>query len=114
MTMTDILLTPSEEVGQLQVMHMKRYWHKCMLQRSGVLKPDAFGEEFQLDKTMLSVLGLGLEQTVKYLYPTGPSFEEFEQWVVEVNGRPLPENITRFNNSILNPDSPVGQSIPKV
>ena len=93
---------------------MKRYWHKCMLKRSGALTPGAFGEEFQLDKTMLSILGLGLEQTVRYLYSAAPSFEEFEQWVLETNGRPLPENITRFNNTLLNPDYSSKQAVPKV
>jgi len=112
--MIDTLLIPSEETGQLQVMHMKRYWCKCMLKRRGALTPDAFGEEFQLDKTMLSILGLGLEQTVRYLYSAAPSFDEFEQWVVETNGRPLPENITRFNNTVLNPDYISKQSVPKV
>jgi len=112
--MIDVLLIPSEETGQLQVMHMKRYWHKCMLKRSGALTPNAFGEEFQLDKTMLSILGLGLEQVVKYLYSTAPSFEEFEQWVEVVNGRPMPENITRFNNTILNEDTTIGQAVPQV
>lgn len=110
--MIDTLLIPSEETGQLQVMHMKRYWHKCMLKRSGALKPDAIEEEFQLDKTLLSVLGLGLEQAVKFLYLTEPSFEEFEQWVIETNGRPLPENVTRFNKGILNRQANGIQSVP--
>jgi len=35
---------------------------------------------------MLSILGLGLEQTVRYLYLTAPSFNEFEKWVVETTG----------------------------
>ena len=112
--MINTSLAPSEETGQLQVMHMKRYWHKCMLQRTGTLKPDAFGDEFQLDKTMLSILGLGLEQAVKYLYLTAPSFEEFEQWVVEVNGRPSPESIARFNDTILNPVAIGERHIPQV
>ena len=112
--MIDTSLILSEETGQLQVMHMKRYWHKCMLKRSGALTPDAFGEEFQLDKTMLSILGLGLEQTVRYLYLTAPSFNEFEKWVVETTGGPLQENITHFNNTILNPNYFSIQSVPKV
>lgn len=111
--MIDILIPPSEEVGQLQVMHLKRYWQKCMLKRNGQVIPAAFEEEFQLDKTLLFTLGLGLEQTVKYLYLNSPTFEEFEQWIIETNGFPMPESVARFNNNILNRQNSSRHSIPK-
>jgi hypothetical protein len=112
--MPDLLLTPFEEVGQLQIMHLKRYWHKCILKRNGQVKSGEFEEEFQLDKTLLFTLGLGLEQTVKYLYNTAPAFEQFEQWVTETNGMPAPENVARFNNIILNKNSTELVTVPKV
>ncbi|SHM89550.1 phytanoyl-CoA dioxygenase family protein [Mucilaginibacter sp. OK098] len=112
--MPDILLPPVEEVGQLQIMHLKRYWHKCILKRNGQLKSGEYEQEFQLDKTLLFTLGLGLEQTVKYLYHDAPAFEQFEQWIIETNGKPSPESIIRFNNAIVNKNNIEQVAIAKV
>lgn len=97
---TDLLLPASEEIGQLQIMHLKRYWRKCMLKRSGEIKTDELQNEFRLDKTLLFTLGLGLEQTVVYLYGEAPSFDKFEQWIIDTAGYPSSEKITRFNKAI--------------
>ncbi|ASU34276.1 phytanoyl-CoA dioxygenase family protein [Mucilaginibacter xinganensis] len=112
--MSDLLLTPFEEAGQLQIMHLKRFWHKCMLKRNGQINSGGLENEFQLDKTLLFTLGLGLEQTVRYLYGTAPSFEEFEQWILETSGTPSPEKIIRFNNAIINKNNPGEVAIQKI
>jgi hypothetical protein len=90
-------ITSSIETGKLQVMHLKRYWNKSILKRHGKLQPGAFPEEWKKDTTLLTVLGLGLEQTGTYLFQTAPSFEEFENWILDVTGGPDPEKISRFN-----------------
>lgn len=92
-------LTLSKETGSIGIMHLKRYWQKTMAKREGTLSQKAFEEEWNLDVTLLSALGLGLEQTVTYLFHENPAFDQFEQWVIERNGGSVPsEKITGFNH----------------
>ena len=111
---TDLSLPASRELGQLQVMHLKRYWQKCIMKRNGQIKPGELNSEFQLDKTLLFTLGLGLEQTSVYIYRETPSFEEFEKWIVDTVGQPLPEKISRFNKVITDRNSGTLRSVPNV
>ena len=78
-------------------MHLKRYWNKSLLKREGKLGPGSFKEEWTLDNTLLTVLGLGLEQTITYVYGDRPSFEEFENWIVSTSGLPDAEKVNKFN-----------------
>ncbi|HYG14434.1 MAG TPA: phytanoyl-CoA dioxygenase, partial [Bacteroidia bacterium] len=94
-------IPPSSEVGSLGVMHLKRYWAKAMAKRCGTLQQGDLPEEWNTDKTLLSVLGLGLEQTTRYLYVEAPSFTEFEVWILEVNSGGLnTAQIELFNKFI--------------
>lgn len=93
-----IALPASTEVGELQVMHLKRYWTKSLMKRNNGLATDAFVEEWKLDTTLLSILGLGLEQTTKYVYSEGRSFNEFENWILTVAGTPDPVMVERYNS----------------
>lgn len=96
-------ITLSKETGSIGIMHLKRYWEKTMAKREGRLSQKAFEEEWNLDVTLLSALGLGLEQTVKYLFLENPAFDQFEQWVVERNGGSVPsEKISDFNLLVAN------------
>jgi hypothetical protein len=100
-TMTSLSLSSSAETGRLGALHLKRYWEKCMARKSGRLGMDALQEEWNLDFTLLAALGLGLEQTVRYIYATSPDFDEFESWILEVNGGKLmQEKIDAFNLSV--------------
>lgn len=114
LSISDPILPPFEEVGRLQVMQLKRYWQKCMFKREGQLKGGDFDNEFQLDKTMLFTLGLGLEQTVVYVYQKAPSFDEFEQWIIDTTGMPSPEKVARFNKAITEKNSGVERAVLKV
>jgi len=93
-------IAPSTETGKLKVMHLKRYWNKSLLKRSGKLKPGSFHDEWKTDTILLNALGIGLEQTVQYVYQTAPSFDEFESWILTVTGGPDPEKINKFNQSL--------------
>eukprot|EP01037_Dinobryon_pediforme_P000814 gene814-818_t len=103
--------------GTLEVKHLKRYWHKCILKRQGALEQDAFADEWRVDTTLLTVMGLGLEQSIQYVYGSAPSFQEFENWIVEVSGKPATDRITLFNKifednySIVNDGKSSGQSL---
>ena len=65
MSKSIIIISDSTEIGNLGVMHLKRYWQKCQLKKDGSLASDAFPEEWNIDIILLSALGLGLEQTLK-------------------------------------------------
>ncbi|WP_295655602.1 phytanoyl-CoA dioxygenase family protein [uncultured Mucilaginibacter sp.] len=94
-------IVPSSEMGKIKVMHLKRYWSKALLKRNGKLKQDALQEEWNLDTILLHTLGLGLEQTSKYVYQEVPDFEKFEDWILEVTGGPDDEKTRQFNTLFL-------------
>ncbi|HYC29322.1 MAG TPA: phytanoyl-CoA dioxygenase family protein [Chitinophagaceae bacterium] len=94
-------ITLSKETGSIGIMHLKRYWQKTMAKREGRLSQKDYEDEWNLDITLLSALGLGLEQTVKYLFLENPAFDQFEQWVLERNGGSIPlEKISNFNQLV--------------
>lgn len=108
-------LTLSNETGSIGIMHLKRYWHKAMAKKEGALAHTAYEDEWNLDITMLSALGLGLEQTIKYLFLENPGFPEFEQWIVGVNGGSVPaERISDFNHLVINSHQAGQRSTPQV
>ena len=97
----------SLETGIIGIMHLKRYWFKNHLKKTGKISPTALAEEWNIDNTLLAALGLGLEQTIKYIYTSSTGFAEFENWVLEVNGHEiLPTKIESFNQLIRNNNSP--------
>jgi hypothetical protein len=95
----DILhLADSTETGRLGIMHLKRFWEKTMARKNGQIKQNAFRNEWNIDTTLLAVLGLGLEQTIQYSYLHSPGFENFEDWILQRNEGILPqEKIDEFN-----------------
>ena len=94
-----VQLATSKEVGFLNVKHLKRYWHKNRLLRSGKIKQDHLLNEWNIDITLLGILNIGLEQTVKYLYEENPDFETLEKWILHLNNGKLNNyKIEQFNN----------------
>jgi ectoine hydroxylase-related dioxygenase (phytanoyl-CoA dioxygenase family) len=104
-----INLIDSHEVGILSIKHLKRYWHKHCLIRSGQVQQKNLPEEWNTDIAMIAALSLGLEQITKYLYSENPSFETFENWVLDVNNQIL--NISKIEQFNLFIDS---MSIKKI
>jgi hypothetical protein len=95
-------LSPPTATGQLGVLHLKRFWEKCQLKKEGRASPESWQEEWNMDFALLSVLGLGLEQTIKYVYLADNGFEAFENWILELNdGKLIEENIDAFNQSVI-------------
>lgn len=107
-------LASSLETGKLEVMHLKRFWNKSLLKRDNKLNPNDLTDEWQHDQTLLHMLGVGLEQTLKHVYQTSPSFEQFEDWILETAGEPNPENIARYNKLFVNPERKINSTIPQV
>src|ERR1019366_2381015 len=57
--------------------------------------------DWLFDQILLSGLHLALEETMQYLYQSGPSFEEFERWILDRNnGQVEPERVERINRTI--------------
>jgi len=110
------LISPSISLGtgKLQVMHLKRFWEKSMLKREGKLAGVNLQSEFQLDRILLFVLGLGLEQTTIYLFNRAPSFEDFEDWIIGTVGMPNERIVSKFNQALLGDLSAEPETIPNV
>lgn len=47
-------------------------------------------------RVMLSMLGLGLEQTTTWLAQSRPSPDEFRRWIVQMAGLPSPDALARY------------------
>jgi ectoine hydroxylase-related dioxygenase (phytanoyl-CoA dioxygenase family) len=103
MTGEPIKLAESTDPSSLGVLHLKRFWEKSLLKRSGKLEQGALKKEWKIDTTLLAVLGLGLEQTLRYQFKSPGGFQEFEQWILIVNKAGLNrDKIEEFNKYILN------------
>jgi hypothetical protein len=59
--------------------------------------------EGHLNMLVIHALGLGLEQTTHYLFHTGPTFEEFERWIVATASAPAPVLVARINAAVAGP-----------
>jgi len=81
-------------------MQLMRFWDKCVLKKENKLKQDAFRDEWQTDIILLNALGLGLEQTLQYVYREAGSFDAFEDWIIKVTGGPDPQKIAGFNRTL--------------
>lgn len=104
-------LAPSTETGKLGIMHLKRYWQKAMLKRQNQLYNE-LKDEWQIDKTLLFALNLGLDQTLVYLYHNMPTFEAFEDWIIDTGGVPIPDNVLRFNKLFTDTENHKEDSVP--
>jgi ectoine hydroxylase-related dioxygenase (phytanoyl-CoA dioxygenase family) len=92
---TAIPLAEPTETGALGVYQLKRLWSRVLRQRHG--QPANAGAEAQVEHVVLDALGLGLEQTLQYLFQTGPSFAEFEQWILATSGGVSATQLARIN-----------------
>lgn len=91
-------LIESNEIGILSVKHLKRFWHKHHLIRKGIFQQQTLPDEWNKDLLLLASLGIGIEQTIKYLYAENPSFETFENWILALNNQNLnTSKIDAFN-----------------
>ncbi|MBL0153217.1 MAG: phytanoyl-CoA dioxygenase family protein [Chitinophagaceae bacterium] len=93
-----VQIPSTNEKGTLGILHLCRYWSINLFKRNGNIPVDSYIEEWSLDNAMLNMLGLGLEQTITFLYRENPSFDEFEKWILKLNGGKLSqEKVNRFN-----------------
>ena len=94
------MLPERDEVGKLGAVWLKRLWasHMTLPKRSSAER----AEEWQAWHTVLSALELAQEPTVKYLHTQRPSFEQFEDWILEFNGGVIDKaRIERLNDVMM-------------
>lgn len=101
---TTIPLAEPTDPGVLGVYQLKRLWSRMMRQRHG--QPADAGAEAPVEHVVLDGLGVGLEQTLQYLFQTGPSFAEFEQWILARTGGVSAKQIARINAMIIGAPCP--------
>lgn len=91
----------TDEIGALGVFHLKRFWSRAMAQRSAGKPPADADAEWCADNTLVCGLNLGLHETMRHLFDEGPTFEEFEEWVLKLNGGAIPEErLARLNAAL--------------
>jgi hypothetical protein len=104
MAAPDSSLAAPTEVGSLGVYQLKRLWSRALVDRRG--RPAAEAREPHLDSLVIHALGLGLEPTLQYLYKSGPTFEEFERWILATVGAVDPDQVSRINAAITGSEYP--------
>ncbi len=89
------------ETGQLGVRHLKRLWSRTMAARAGESLGSSGPEEWVADNTVICGLGLGLHETLRFLYFHAPPFDAFERWILERNGGSIaPDRMARINSAL--------------
>jgi len=79
----------------LGIPHVQSYLTRTV--KGGPLTP----ADWVADNTLLSGLRLGLQETLLYVNSRRPSLEQFEQWILEMNGGSLaPSLAARINAAI--------------
>lgn len=96
-----IPIASRDEPGSLGVLHLKRLWSRYMAHRFAAAPPDDGASEWAADNTVICGLGLGLHETIHYIYSVAPSFEQFEAWILERNGGSIDRaRIQRINAAL--------------
>jgi len=95
----DFVLPAPTETGALGICQLRRLWGRNLAGRSGHRLPVDLGEK-HLDHLVIDALGVGLEQTMQYLFAAAPTFEEFERWIVATAGPIAPLQAARINAAV--------------
>jgi hypothetical protein len=79
---------PTERLG---VAYLTRFWSRHRTGQTDV-------SEWVRDNTLLAGLRVGLRETFEFLFHSKPSLEDFESWILEMNGGAIDaERIERLN-----------------
>lgn len=94
------MLTPITETGSLGIMYLKQIWSRTSAIRAG--KSELPPVNQSLERSLWNVLRLSYEPTMRYLLNEGPSFEEFEHWIIQQTGVQPDETVVRaYNECVL-------------
>ncbi len=99
----------------MNIPHLQRYWARTLAVRNGKSAPAPAGET--ADKILLNGLQLGLEEANSYLLHNAPTLEQFESWILAINGGQLdPALVARLNAAIdgtLDPGTPTDAALTR-
>lgn len=89
------------EPGALGILYLKRFWAQTIAARRGEDPHPPTADDLRADNVMLAGLRLGVRETLNFLMTGGPSFEEFEAWVLTRNGGAIdPARAARLNGAL--------------
>lgn len=78
----------AESPGRLKIPYLHRYWQRCWLklqQPAGKIREQ--NNEWDLECTLLSGLGLNILETVRFVHSAAHTgFDSFEEWIIATNG----------------------------
>ncbi len=94
--MTDTPLVNIEDVGELNLYQLKRFWHTIQENNQSITHQD-----YHINRLLLSALGIGLHQGLFYLYTERPTFQQFELWIKHNAVLLSDEVVQRFNHAIV-------------
>jgi hypothetical protein len=81
---------------RIAIPHLHDLWRRICQENA-----QSLGDHWVADNTLLSGLGLNLQETLRYLYLETPTRDQFEQWVIERNGGAIrQERIDRINAAL--------------
>lgn len=102
-------ISPITETGTIGIMHLKRFWSRTLLIRTGKEHTKDHLKEYTLDQALMSILRLSVEPVLQYLFSENPSFEVFEAWILQTTRQtPRAEWVRLFNQTITD-----GEQIPR-
>ncbi|MFA7242974.1 MAG: phytanoyl-CoA dioxygenase family protein [Sulfuricellaceae bacterium] len=91
----------SMEVGELGILHLRRYWAKHLLEVEGRLDKKNLHDEYGLDFTLMQGLGLGIVEPSNYLFQQRPDYSAFERWITQrLGGGPDRALVERLNDMV--------------
>lgn len=82
------------------VEHLRRLYDRAMESRAG-RSDEKTERDWVNDNIVMCGLGMPLEVTISFLLSNGPSFGDFEKWVLDLNGGSIkPLTIDRINAAV--------------
>ncbi len=94
-------MAPLQPTASLGIPQLEQFWARTLAKRHGSGPPGNSAREWVDDNTLLAALGLNLRETYAFLFDHTPSLEEFEAWILGVNGGHIdPARIARLNTAL--------------
>ena len=85
----------------LGIPYLEGFWARTLAKRSGTAPAGNAARDWAADNTLLAALGLNLRETYLYLYHHTPSLQDFERWILAINGGSIdPARIARLNAAL--------------
>ena len=92
-------IAPFEETGSLGILHLKRFWSQTLAATAA--RPPESESDPSRDHTLLCGIHAGVHEAIAFIQRNSPTFEQFESWVLEINGGSLdPARVAHLNAAL--------------